>query len=408
MRLVPLGGVKIGSTVARTIYDENGRILLKNGVELTESLIEKLKTNEVLGVYIFDHYSQGEIKDVIRPELRNRAIKEVKTVFQAVRMQVEQSIREMEANRSNMNKRLKKMVDQKYLDRLDNVIGDMIDELTHNKDAMVGLVDIKNMKSFVYQHSIQVTILSLLIGVAMHMDGNMLKELAIGAMLHDIGLTFLDKKLIIYSSDFTEEEEKQYRQHCELGHDFIKENTFLHVASRMGILQHHEEYNGMGYPLGLSEDQIHLNARIIAVANDYDKMTSGVMKYMVQPNEAIEYIMGNAGKGRKYDFEIANLFVRRVLPYPLGSYVILSTGQKAVVHAVNASHPLRPVVKVMDGTLDYDELPMINLLDNDCLNITIKTLITDDGNEEADEEMLEDAEDEGTEDRTDADEEVEE
>ncbi len=399
MRLVPVGGVKIGSIVARTIYDDNGRILLKNGVALTESLIDKLKNNQVLGVYIFDHYSQEEIQDVIRPELRNKAIKEVKTVFQAVRMQIEQSIREMESSRSNMNKRLKKMVDQKYLDRLDNVIGDMIDELTYNKDAMVGLVDIKNMKSFVYQHSIQVTILSLLVGVAMHMDGKMLKELAMGAMLHDIGLTFIDKKLIMYSPEFTEAETEHYRQHCELGHEFIKENTFLPVASRMGILQHHEEYNGMGFPLGLSEDQIHLNARIIAVANDYDKMTSGVMDHMVQPNEAIEYIMGNAGKGRKYDFEIANLFVRRVLPYPLGSYVILSTGEKAVVHAINASHPLRPVVKLIQHPLDYDELPIVNLLDNDRLNITIKTLIVDEeDDEDIDSEDSENTEDDNRED----------
>ncbi len=78
MRLVPIGSIKEGSLLAKSIYDEEGRVLLNHGIELTESLIDKLKVNQVYAVHIADDYSVGEIKDVIRPELRHLAVKEIK------------------------------------------------------------------------------------------------------------------------------------------------------------------------------------------------------------------------------------------------------------------------------------------------------------------------------------------
>jgi HD-GYP domain-containing protein (c-di-GMP phosphodiesterase class II) len=375
MRLVPIGSIKEGSLLAKSIYDEDGRVLLNNGVDLTESLIEKLKVNKVYAVHIADDYSVGEIKDVIRPELRNLAVKEIKTVFEAIRKEVEKTVHTLKNEQIQMNRRLKLMVDQKYFEGVEQIINEMMGDITHNKDVMIGLVDIKNMQSFVYQHSIQVTILSILIGISMKMNGKMLKDLAIAAMLHDIGLAFIDKELVNYRSDFSEEQKKDYQLHCKLGNDFLKENTMLSVGARMGVLEHHEYNDGSGYPLGLKEEQIHINARIIHVANVYDKMTSGHLGRVVPPNEAIEYIMGNAGNGRIFDFEIANLFVRRIVPFPIGSFVLLSNGEKAVVTGYNADNPLRPIVKIIEKGKKIDELQQLNLISANTLNITVKKII---------------------------------
>ena len=375
MRLVPIGSLKEGSLLAKNICDEDGRILLNSGIDLTESLIEKLKMNNINAVHITDNYSVGEIKDVIRPELRNLAVKEIKTVFEAIRKEVEKTIHTLKAEQLQMNKRLKLMVDQKYFEGVDQIINEMMGDITHNKDVMIGLVDIKNMKSFVYQHSIQVTILSILIGISMKMDEKMLKELAIGAMMHDIGLAFIDKELVNYRNDFSDEQKENYHLHCKLGNEFLKENTFLSVGSRMGVLEHHEHNDGSGYPLGLKEEQVHINARIIHVANVYDKMTSGHLGKMIPPNEAIEYIMGNAGKGRIFDFEVANLFVRRIVPFPKGTLVLLSNGEKAVVTGYNADNPLRPVVKIVEKGKNVDELQQLNLINANTLNVTVKKII---------------------------------
>ncbi|WZL82263.1 HD domain-containing phosphohydrolase [Vallitaleaceae bacterium 9-2] len=375
MRLVPIGSIKEGSLLAKSIYDEEGRVLLNHGIELTESLIDKLKVNQVYAVHIADDYSVGEIKDVIRPELRHLAVKEIKTVFEAIRKEVERTIQTLKSEQAQMNRRLRLMVDQKYFQSIEQIINEMMGDIIHNKDVMVGLVDIKNMQSFVYQHSIQVTVLSILIGISMKMDEKMLKDLAIGAMMHDIGLAFIDKELIHYRTDFSEEQKESYRRHCKLGNDFLKENTMLSVGSRMGVLEHHECNDGSGYPLGIREEQIHINARIIHVANVYDKMTSGHLGKVVPPNEAIEYIMGNAGNGRIFDFEIANLFVRRIVPFPMGTLVLLSNSQKAVVTGYNADNPLRPIVKIIEKGKRVEDLQQLNLINADTLNITIKKII---------------------------------
>ncbi|MBN2220755.1 MAG: HD domain-containing protein [Vallitaleaceae bacterium] len=375
MRLVPIGSLKEGSIVARTIYDEDHRVLLNSGVKLTEQLILRLKENQIMGVHIFDHYSSQEIKDVISPELREKTIQEVKQVFSAIRKDIDRHISVLTSDTTKLHKRLKLMVDSKYLSKIEAVIGDLIAELTNNKDAMVGLVDIKNMKNYVYEHSVQVTVLSLLVGISMHMSQAMMKELAISAMMHDIGLAFLEPELVKKSEELVGEELEIYQGHCQLGYEFIRDQTALSMPVRMGVLQHHEAYNGEGFPNHLMEEGIHLYARIIAVADCYDKMTSGVGGEWFPPNEVIEYIMGNSGRGRRFDFEVANLFVRRVVPFPLDGFVLLSDGRKAMVQELNAGNPLRPIVKVYHEQKSPQDSYLLNLLEHQNLNLTIKQII---------------------------------
>ncbi len=375
MRLVPIGSIKEGSKLAKIVHDEQGRILLNHGVELTSTLIKRLIDNDILAVYIEDHYSTEEINDVISPELRHKATNEIQKVFKTVRSEIEKQIHNMTMTKDNLSKKLKMVADSKYFAKIDDIISEMIDEITHNKEAMIGLVDIKNMKSFVYQHSIQVTVLSLMIGASMRMNKDQMKDLAIGAMLHDIGLSFIDKDLVIYKNDFTEEQTAIYRSHTELGHEFIKESTDLSAHVRMGILQHHENFNGTGFPLGLVGKNIHLNGRIIALANVYDKMSSGVDGKLYPQNEIIEFIMGNSGNNARFDFEVAKHFVSKVIPYPNGTVVQLSNNRKAIVVGYNHKQPLRPKLKLLDPKDPRKTLEFYDLLDHQHLNVTItKTL----------------------------------
>lgn len=88
--------------------------------------------------------------------------------------------------------------------------------------------------------------------------------------------------------------------------------------------------------------------------------------------------MGNAGEGRMFDFEIANIFVRKVVPYPIGSLVLLSNGYRAVISSINTDYPLRPIVKIIDPLRKPENFKVCNLLDTKNLNITItKTIYTD-------------------------------
>lgn len=375
MRLVPVGALKEGTLVAKTIYNEGSQVLLRSGVALTKSLIEKLKDNGIYSIYILDDYSLSEIADVVSPELRNRAIKDIKSVFEVTHEALRQQIKGLEREHGHIKKRLAALTDNKYFDSLQGIVDDMLDEIGSNREAMIGLVDIKNTNNFIYQHCVQVTVLSLLVGISLKMQKQQLKDLAIGAMIHDIGLSLIEDDLIFYRDDFTAVQKQRYEQHCSLGYEYMKENSNLSASARICILQHHERYDGLGYPSGVVGDHIHLNARIVGLANTYDKLTSGVNGEAVAPNEAIEYIMGNSGTGRRFDIELAKLFVRRIIPFPEGSYVQLSNGQQGVVIGFNASHPLRPIVKIIERGKRFEDLKICDLIDHETYNITIEKIV---------------------------------
>ncbi len=264
-------------------------------------------------------------------------------------------------------------MDQRYYDQISDVIDAMMNDLSKNKDAMVGLVDIKSMNNYMYQHAVQVTVLSLVIGADMQMNNNDLKNLAISAMLHDIGLSMIDPELWVYNDEFSDDDKEIYRQHAELGYQFIKDTSILPGPATIGILEHHENYDGSGYPpLGRKGKKIHPNARIIAIANVYDKMTSGgIDGRFVPQNEAIEYIMGNSGNQGRFDIEMATRFVRRVVPFPIGTYVRLSNKRIAVVVAYNINQPMRPVLRIVEKGKSFESLQKFDLMDNQYLNTTI-------------------------------------
>lgn len=371
MRLVPVGSLKENSIVGKTINDDNGRVLLKAGVTLTENLIQKLTGNQITCVYVEDDYSIGEIHDVISPELRNKAVREVKNVFESVQQEIKGQLKELESDKSALKKRLMLMTDQKYFEKINSVIEEMMSDLAKNHDAMIGLVDIKSMNGYLYQNAVQTTVLSLVVGADMKMNNKELKDLAIGAMLHDIGLSMIDPNLWVYREEFTEEEREMYETHPVLGYQFMKETSMLPATATIGILEHHESYDGSGYPMGRKGDKIHRNARIIAIANAYDMMTSGIDGNLISPNEAIEYIMGNSGNDGMFDIEMATRFVRRIVPFTIGTYVKLSNGLVGVVVKYNVNQPMRPVVRIIEQGKPLESLKKLDLMEHRHLNLTV-------------------------------------
>lgn len=377
MRLVPVGSLKVGSVVAKSIYNDQGHILLKEGASLSESLIDKLHQNGIMSLYVQDHYSYTEIEDVISPELRSKAVGEVRKVFEMVQRELKNQVDDMRQMHVSLKKRLSVIADQKYYEAIFDIIDSMMNDLTRNRDAMVGLVDIKNMNAMLYQHAVQVTVLSLVLGIDLKMSKSELKDLAIGAMLHDIGLSMIDPKLWVYRDDFTELEKKIFESHPNNGYQFIKETCLLPATSTITILEHHEQVNGMGYPIGIGGETIHRNAKIVAIANAYDKLTSGIGGPVTPPNEAIEYIMGHANDNSLFDNRLAGRFVRRIVAYPTGSHVRLSNGKRAVVVGHNMNHPMRPIIGLIPSEGNGKDLLRIDLMDPKNYNLTILQTIYD-------------------------------
>lgn len=351
MRIVPINCVKENTVLAQTLYNTKGKILLAKGVALTQSLIDKIDENGIGMIYINDKYSQGEIEDIIRPELKNKASQAIKEVYK----NISASIYEDNKSAKTITQKNKIKVKEKYIQNLQLIAENIVEEIISKTNTLINMVDIKTMDNYTYEHSVNVAVLSLILGIQLKLHKEDLIDLCIGAMLHDIGKVIINPELIKKRNQLTETERMEMETHTTNGFKYLGEYYHINSKSKVVALQHHEKWDGTGYPRGLCGENIHKFARIVAIADAYDTLTSFYdVKHVLTPNDAIEYIMGSAG--RYYDFEYAKLFVRKIIPYPEGTLVTISNGRKAVVEKPNLHYPMRPIVRYIEGEEEIIDL----------------------------------------------------
>lgn len=332
MRLVPIKSVKEGSVLAKNIYDGEGRVLLKEGAELKKPVLEKIEALHIYTLYINDKYSEVIIEDIIKPEIRQKSIKKIRDVFY-----------KLENTNSDKNDYKES---EKEFQSIYYVASELIDEILSKKNIMIGLVDIKSFDDYTYQHSVNVAVISLIIGIKLKFHKYELFDLCVGALLHDVGKVFISSEILNKEGELTDDERKIIQEHPKLGYDYLKGSYDVSVPARIVTLQHHERIGGQGYPDGREGERISILSKIVAVADVYDAMTSDrVYRKALPPNEVLEYIMANGGT--QFDYGIVQAFSKVVIPYPEGTLIKLSNGDICVVVTVYSEMPLRPDVKVV-------------------------------------------------------------
>lgn len=348
MRKISIEKVREGMLLAKTLFSIDGNILLNSGIKLKESYINKFKEIGISEIYIDDQISSDiVIDDVVRDETR----------FEA-RMAVKRAMDNMVHSNS---------VDVKPIR---NVVGKIIEELLTVRDAVINLQDIKSLDNYTFAHSANVCVLSAITGISMGYDSDRLKELCLGALLHDIGKTKVPYEILNKPGPLTAEEYEEMKKHTKYGYEILKQSSDISVYTSYIALTHHEKYNGEGYPLGLEGKDIHEFSRIVSIADVYDAMTSDrIYRKKINISEAVEYLvsLGNY----HFDYEIVRKMIEHISIYPLGTYVSLSTGELAIVVDTNKRYPNRPVVRlVKDANGDfYSSLKEIDLTSNNCILI---------------------------------------
>lgn len=339
MRLVPINCVKEGNFLAKTMYDQEGRVLLTKGVLLTDNILREAEQNGIMSLYINDEYSDNEIEDIIKPEIRQKAIIAIKESFNDIIKNCENG----EIMPYGYAPKMKKSNEEE----LSKIVNEIIEELLSKKDVLINLVDIKSMDNYTYEHSVNVAVLSLIIGLELNLPKDRLYNLAVGAMLHDVGKVFIPKEILSKNGKLTEQEFNIIKEHPVKGYDYIKSDMDVSPTSSIILLQHHERLDGSGYPDGIYGDKIHEFSKIVAVADVYDAITSDrPYRMSIPPNEAVEYIMGSAD--RYFDLKVVSAFLKRIVPYPVGTLVKLSNNEIGVIEEINQQYPLRPKIKIIN------------------------------------------------------------
>ncbi|MFZ5822753.1 MAG: HD-GYP domain-containing protein [Bacillota bacterium] len=341
MRLVRLGEAQPGVRLGRSVVTEDGRVLLPSGVELTEAYIRSLATYAVDAVYVVE---------VVEP---TAAALEV--VSRASRRdlghEMKQAMREISSSFSQASRGIKFPSVAFQTAGLKRTVDRVVNEVLANPRALVTLQDIRQWDQYTLLHSIEVCILSTMVGSALGLSRAELGELAMSALLHDIGKTGIPLEILNKPGPLNPAEMSVMNRHTSLGWALLRTQRELSEAPGIVALQHHERWNGKsGYPLGLTGEKIHPYARICAVADVYDAMTADrVYRRGLSPAEALEAITGPLREG--FDPGVLAAFLQCVAPFPVGLLVELSDGRTGEVVAVDHSRLDRPRVRVTGSSL---------------------------------------------------------
>jgi HD-GYP domain-containing protein (c-di-GMP phosphodiesterase class II) len=324
MRLVSVNKIEPQAYLAKTIYEESGRIILLKGTQLNENYIERLKNLDVEMAYIKDDKGADiEIDSDVMEDTRLQ-------VFKIVR----RSLPKIRAGESSESRSVRARVT------------DIIAGIMRMEELMIYLTDVKSLRDHTFEHSVNVCILALLTGVAMGYDQQKLTDLGIGALLHDVGKAAVLDNLVNNTKVFVPDEYKQIQKHAEYGYETLKKARYMPGSAAIVAWQHHERYNGNGYPMGRKGQEIHEFARITAIADVYNALASdrpyraGMLPYEV------ENCIHN-GAGTDFDPDIARELIRITIPYPLGSMVHLNTGYRGIVINVPQDYPTRPRIQLL-------------------------------------------------------------
>ena len=354
MRFIPTYCLKEGMLLGKNLYNNKGGLLLKKGSELKMQYIDKIIELGFQGIYVEDHISKGiEIKNVIGEELRLTLVKGIKNIF-------------INVEDGNFN------IDSE-IDTASKLVEDMIEELIENRNIMVNMIDIKLFDDYTFFHSVNVAVLSIILGISLNLNKEELYKLGVGALLHDIGKVFVGKDILNKKGKLTDEEFEKMKKHPREGYKYIKTRFDIPIKSYIAVLEHHEKYDGTGYPNNKIGKDICLFGRIIAIADVYDALTSKrPYRKALLPSEVMEYIMGSSGT--HFDFELVNLFTRKVAAYPIGTCVKLSNGVTGIVVENFPDSCTRPKIKTIDS--DNENPTYINLRDDfNNNNLTIVDIV---------------------------------
>lgn len=192
---------------------------------------------------------------------------------------------------------------------------------------------------------------SILIGKWLGLDEIQLLNLSKASILHDIGKFRIPDNILNKKGPLTKKEYDKVKEHPRIGYEIAKEIPGMNEEIRNVILMHHERIDGSGYPLGVSEDNISLYSRIVAISDVYDAMTSDrTYKKRKTPFKAVEEFRDI--EYDKLDTKLLIIFINNILTYYTGSKVKLDNGYTGEIVYVPPQNVTRPVIKVADSYID--------------------------------------------------------
>ena len=245
--------------------------------------------------------------------------------------------------------------------KVEEAAQDIVESIVRNPDALISLCQIKGYDEYTYTHSVDVSVLATSLAYSLGYNHEQLLQVCVGGVLHDIGKMKVPESILNKPGKYTEWEFNIMKKHPDYGLEIANGKKNISEFSKAIIIQHHERFNGKGYPRGLFGMEIAEIGLIGAVADVYDALTSNrVYRAAWTPQKALAVIF--QGCDEEYSREIVERFTKQMGIYPVGSFVRLVSGEMGVVIRIDRGNLLSPVVLILfdaagsrlDQPVEYD------------------------------------------------------
>ncbi|MDP6042349.1 MAG: HD-GYP domain-containing protein, partial [Candidatus Latescibacteria bacterium] len=329
MRLINIDSLRDGMQAGQDLYDEHSRLMLGRGAIIKGHYVARLKTMGVPALYVQDaDTSDIAAPETIPPAARAKAVQNLTNTFSAVTKSLE-GLRQLSLEEAHQHVRSKRFIDTFKSTTgdqgIDQIVGD-VDTLVNqimNKEVVVGLNSIKTHDNYTFQHSIDVTIMGLLLARKIGWKKEQLMIFGIGCLLHDVGKIFIESEILNKPGRLSDTEFESMKSHPSLGYELVRTiapniNTLVsHVA-----YQHHERQDGSGYPRGIVGNEelgknesgtIHDFGAVAAVADIFDAMASDRPYRQGWPTDRVIGLIRDLS-GSHLNPKIVDIFERTVAP----------------------------------------------------------------------------------------------
>lgn len=333
MKTLDISHLKPGLRVSVPIVDEAGAILLQKGTVLTDEDIQGLKAKGYTYLYVREPADDLAVQseDEVRAETRARGIKALRQAYEAVKERVDKL-------RGQMSKDVREVLASESvgplvsghgpMSDLPKVVDAILDDVL-TRSTVAGLVSIRSTDSGQYDHGVEVCAVAIIIGRAVGLEPSRLRQLATGALVHDIGKLFAEP---------TDDPVLANKRHTELGYELLKNTEDSDILAPFAAYEHHEHQDGAGQPRGLVGSNTIRRVRstgkptptligeIVAVANRYDNLRHGQGGHGPLPPDQVLGVLAKEA-GAKLNREVVSKFLKVVPIFPLGSTVVVSRGR---------------------------------------------------------------------------------
>lgn len=315
-----------GMVLAEDLLTENGQLILSKGSHLTAALLDNLKMRNISSLSV--NYAE-KLPPQFRTEKCDQyyadTLQTIESAFFTMRLCGELPLREMKEV------------------ALNSVLA-----MTETVGALQYLHSMRRSGEYTFYHSVSVSVLCGILGKWLGYKGEDLADLVLAGLLHDVGKTQVSIDLINKPAKLTSAEMQKMKQHSRLGMELIKKSSMLSESVIAGVLQHHERMDGSGYPEGARGDSIHPYARIIAVADLYDAVTSERPYNRKQSPFIAARIIADEMFGG-LDTLVATTFLEHIRDHLVGAQVNLTDGRQAEVILFGGDFTFRPVIRTQNG-----------------------------------------------------------